>query len=323
MKPEDDYTHSVGAELNFNESMYFQFDDPEHGISGFVRLANRPNEGSGERTVCRYLPDGRVAFGFARPENVTNERMSGADMEFTVREPMARLRAKFDGQVSLLDDPKILVDPRQLAEIPTVACTAELAFEALGQPHEQNFDGDGPAFAPNHYEQLMAVTGTITVDGKGFDVQGHGLRDHSWGPRSWQAPWFYRWLHGTSPEFGFMAAYFGSESGSATVGGFVWDGTDMHQCSNIRLTTERDEDRVPQQVHLELVTDHGGCWKLTGHVGVTVPLRHRKRDATGVDQLTRILESRVRWTGDDGIELFGMSEYLDQIVDGVPVGLDV
>ena len=25
-------------------------------------------------------------------------------------------------------------------------------------------------------------------------IDGYGLRDHSWGPRFWQAPWYYRWL---------------------------------------------------------------------------------------------------------------------------------
>ncbi|WP_433709321.1 hypothetical protein ACQP2U_22680 [Nocardia sp. CA-084685] len=54
----------------------------------------------------------------------------------------------------------------------------------------------------------MAVAGAITVDGTVFEIAGAGLRDHSWGPRSWQAPWFYRWLHGSSPQFGFMGAFF-------------------------------------------------------------------------------------------------------------------
>ncbi len=66
LTPEDDYTHALGPELNFNESMYFNFFDPERSLGGFVRLGNRANEGRAEMTVTLYLPDGRVLFGFER-----------------------------------------------------------------------------------------------------------------------------------------------------------------------------------------------------------------------------------------------------------------
>ena len=35
--PEDDYTHELGPEPNFNESMYFNFFDRERQVGGFVR----------------------------------------------------------------------------------------------------------------------------------------------------------------------------------------------------------------------------------------------------------------------------------------------
>ncbi|MGQ4618647.1 DUF7065 domain-containing protein [Nocardia sp. R7R-8] len=323
MRPEDDYTHPVGSEHNFNESMYFQFHDPEARVSGFVRLANRPNEGRGERTVCLYLPGGRVAFSFARPEVTSNEKMSGSGLEFRVEEPFTRLHATFDGKVNLLDDPEILANPRRLADTPAVACTAELTFERISDPYEHSFDGDGPAFAPNHYEQIMAVTGRIVLDGESIDIHGAGLRDHSWGPRSWQAPWFYRWLHGSGPTAGFMGAYFGVERGAPVTGGFVWDGQDLHRCTDIRVQTERDENNMPRRIEVELVTSSNRSWRFSGEIGATVPLRHRKTEASGAELMTHILENQVRWTGDDGAQLYGMGEYLDQIVDGVPVGLEV
>jgi hypothetical protein len=45
-------------------------------------------------------------------------------------------------------------------------------------------------FARGHYEQLVSATGEITVDGDRTVIDGFGLRDHSWGPRHWQAPWY-------------------------------------------------------------------------------------------------------------------------------------
>ena len=51
LKPEDDYTHRLGPEPTFNESMYFNFFDPDQSIGGFIRIGNRANEGRAEVTV--------------------------------------------------------------------------------------------------------------------------------------------------------------------------------------------------------------------------------------------------------------------------------
>ena len=48
--------HELGPEPNFNESMYFNVIDPQTLLGGFFRLGNRANEGTGEMTVCIYLP---------------------------------------------------------------------------------------------------------------------------------------------------------------------------------------------------------------------------------------------------------------------------
>jgi hypothetical protein len=50
------------------------------------------------------------------------------------------------------------------------------------------------SFASAHYEQHMAVTGTIAVGDEEITLDGLGLRDKSWGPRYWQAIAWYRWL---------------------------------------------------------------------------------------------------------------------------------
>ena len=66
LKPEDDGLHPLGPEPNFNESMYFNFFDPEKSLGGFVRLGNRANEGQAEMTVCLFLPAGRTCWRVSR-----------------------------------------------------------------------------------------------------------------------------------------------------------------------------------------------------------------------------------------------------------------
>ena len=52
-----------------------------------------------------------------------------------------------------------------------------------------------------------------------------------------------------------------------------------------------------------------------------VPLRNRRTSPAGEELMTRISEGMTEWTL-DGRTGYGLSEYLDQIVDGRPVGID-
>lgn len=319
----DDYTHPVGSEPNFNESMYFQFHDPVAGVGGFLRLATRPNEGRGERTICLYLPDGSVAFGFARPRVDANDSFRGAGLAVEVVEPFEHVRVAFDGTVNLLSDPAALVDPkRALSSSPVTRCMATLDLRAAAPPYAETFDGDGESFAPHHYEQLTKVSGVLAVGDGSIDVNGFGLRDHSWGPRSWQAPYFYRWVHGSTGGLGFMGAYFGDADGADRSGGFVWDGAHLHVCDEVEVSTVRDVESQPNSVIVAL-TAAQRCWVFRGEVDAIVPLRHRRRGDDSALNATRIAEAATVWTAEDGTSLHGMAEYLDQVHDGQPVGLRV
>jgi hypothetical protein len=318
--PDDDYVHPIGPEPNFNESMYFHFHDPTHKVGGFLRLANRPNEGRGERTVCLYLPGGDVAFGFARPAFQDDCRFRAGGLSVDVVTPLQCLQVSFDGQVNVLNEPAAMADPKlALSASPTAECQARLEFTAVAPPYAETFDGDAESFAPNHYEQLMRATGTLVVGADSFEIGGYGLRDHSWGPRSWQAPYFYRWVHGSRAGRGFMGAYFGSPEGTDRRGGFVWDGDRLHVCDDVVVATRRDQDQQQQAISVELRSGRLQ-WNFRGEIDVSVPLRHRSK--TGASA-TRIVESATTWTAEDGNQLYGMAEYLDQMRDGVPVGLRV
>ena len=86
----------------------------------------------------------------------------------------------------------------------------------------------------------MAVAGTIRVGDEEWIVNGFGLRDHSWGPRFWQAPWWYRWLTANfGDDFGFVVSIIASRDGGRRYGGMVLrDGKYEH------ITARDDRDRT-------------------------------------------------------------------------------
>ena len=76
LTPEDDYTHPLGEEENFNESVYFNFFDRAQNRGGFVRIGNRANEGYAEMTVIVWNPDGSAKTRGA-PWRDTDSRPTG------------------------------------------------------------------------------------------------------------------------------------------------------------------------------------------------------------------------------------------------------
>jgi hypothetical protein len=332
LEPSDEYLHELGPEPNFNESMYFNVYDPQAQLGAWFRLANRANEGRGEMSVCLYLPDGRVGFMFQRPEVRTNDAFDAAGMRFEVVEPFEHLRISYTGRVVMLDDPTEMSDPRQaFTDNPYAECRVELDYLRVsdmfgGEPDEPT-ERPGEEFAKGHYEQLGHGRGSITVGDTTWAIDGFGLRDHSWGPRYWQAPWYYRWLTANfGSDFGFMLSRIARRDGPGTRGGFVWDGEQLHLCDHAEIATDWTEGepyhrRIEALLRARPASAAGSEpieWKVTGEVLNLIPLRNRREGLT-----TRISEGLTRWTlTDDGRVGYGLSEYLDQIIDGQPVGLE-
>ena len=336
LDPSDEYMHELGPESNFNESMYINCFDPTHQVGGWFRIGNRANEGYAEMTVCIYLPGGKVGFMFKRPTITNNDAFNAGGLTWTMVKPFEELRIDYSGKVVVLDDPLQMANPKEaFTNNPYAECEVHITFTGKGKPSmfggepDQPHETPGEEFAKGHYEQLVEAHGTIRVGDQEFDIAGCGLRDHSWGPRYWQAPWYYRWLTANfGPDLGFMASRVAKKDGPGTRGGFVWDNGQMHYCDHFELTTEFEgDDTYHQRISGLLKSSRSEReWKFTGEVMDLIPLRNRRQDPEGNWLVTRISEGMTRWTmasGEhDGAVGYGLSEYLDQIIDNKPVGFN-
>lgn len=315
--------HPQGTESNFNESMYFNVFDPAPKLGGWFRLGNRPNEGYAEMTVCIYLPDGRVAFMFSRPEIEGNEAFDAGGMRLEVAEPFKDLKVSYHGKVALLSDPLAMKDPKKaFSEAPHEDCEVDLAYRGLspmwgGEPEleEGDLPFEGMEFARGHYEQHIAGRGKIAIGDDLWEINGFGLRDHSWGPRYWQAPWWYRWLTANSgSESGFMVSVVARRDGGIRRTGMVFENGDYTPITDAKIETEWvGKDRYHNQIRCIATTPRREI-EITGRVMSLIPLRNRR-----AGEMTRISEGLTEWSWEGNVG-YGMSEYLDQIEDGLPVG---
>lgn len=328
----DEFMHPIEEAPNFNESMYFNVFDPRRRCGGFFRLGNRPNEGHAELTTCIFTPDGSVAFMFCRPSIASNDTFAAGGMKFEVIEPFKTLDLSYTGRVLVLKNPLEMVDPRQaFSANPFADCEVRLRYVGVspmygGEPVAgPDLVGGGQdtdnAFARGHYEQHVAANGLIRVGRSSWEVQGWGLRDHSWGPRYWQAPWYYRWLTANFGEDrGFMISVVTARNGTERVGGMVLRDGGYDLVDAVTLSSRwAGEERYHQSLAVEVRTRSGRNYLVEGRVMSLIPLRNRRQDDSGEQLVTRISEGMTEWSW-DGRRGYGMSEYLDQIVDGRPVG---
>ena len=330
LEPQDEYTHTPDAASNYNESMYFNVFDPKTKVGGWFRIGNRPNEGYAEMSVCLYLPGGRVAFMFGRPKIANNDAMNAGGLKIEVVEPFKRLRLTYDGKLCVMDQPFDMADPsKAFRENPQVACKVELDYEGVspmyggetvradGKPREIDPE---KSFAKAHYEQHVAAKGRFVVGDETFQIDGNGLRDKSWGPRHWSAINWYRWCPmNFGRDFGMMLSIVTGEDGQPREGGMVFRDGVYDLISECKMDSDWDEHGYQTALRATVKTRGGKSYEVEGKVISLIPLRSRRKGANGEEIHTRITEGMTEYRC-EGLVGYGLSEYLDQIVDGQPSG---
>jgi len=313
LEPRDEYPHDVGSEPNFNESMYFNFFDPDRRIGGFLRIGNRPNEGYAEMTATLFLPDGRVLFDFQRPRITHNRAFDAAGTRFEVLEPTERVRTSYRGSPLALREPREMVDPRRaFTSNPRVDVAIDLAHVAVGplygsaDDHDEAEASHEEQFAKAHYEQHMRVSGSVEIDGERMELSGHGLRDHSWGPRYWQAIEGYEWLTmNFGDDLGAMVSVIRRPGKAPRIGGVVVRGEALEPLDDVRITVDYEPDGLfHRSLDIDVVTRSGERIAIAGRVLSFIPLRNRREGRT-----THVGEGMTEWrlgarTG------YGLSELL-------------
>jgi hypothetical protein len=298
--------------------MYFNFFDREKALGGFVRLGNRANEGNAELTVCLYMPDGRVLFTFQRPAITHNDAFDAGGMRFEVLEPGQSLRTSYGGKLLELADPRAMADPgRAFRESPKRRVAIDLAHDAVGPLYGSAGDPDResePAdqqFAKAHYEQHMHVTGHLEIEGETHEIDGYGLRDHSWGPRTWQAIHAYQWLTlNFGADLGAMVSVIQRDPEGRNVrrGGVLVRGDALEPLVDAVVEADYDDGGLYHRaVRATVTTARGETLAIDGEVTGFIPLRNRREG-----RVTHIGEGMTRWRLGDRVG-YGLSEFLRQV----------
>jgi len=305
---EDDYTHPLGPEENFNESVYFNFFDRAQNRGGFVRIGNRANEGYAEMTVIVWNPDGSALFNYDKPAISHNDAWDAGGLKVEVVRPGEEIRTVYSGEALYLEDPRDMHDPsRAFKENPKRPLLIDLTHHGVGPLYGHIGDpDDGNQFARAHTEQHMRVSGRLQLgDEPELAFSGWGLRDHSWGPRYWQATPSYRWITGNfSDDLGMIVRTNGAGEG----GGLFQEKDRLVRITKATLETDYQEGtNYHTGLRAALVLEDGTTRQLEGRVMGYIPLRNRRAGSN-----THVGEGMTEYTLDGEHVGYGLSEYLDQ-----------
>lgn len=325
--PADEFFHPVGDDRSWSESYYFNFTDPTQELGAFTRLGFRPREGWADALHAVYLPGGGVAFTYGRRTDITPdviEAMGTADPQvanLTLRrgEPFGQWGIVYRGEAQVMDDPTVMLQatkdrPEGWCEVMTL--DMDVTFTAEASPHYARGGAQG------HFEQTGRVEGRIRLGDDEWQVDGYGVRDKSWGPRTWQAPsgsaskaaqpaavtdgCFINWF---SMNFGSDLALGGTcgRTADGSMRGKGWIQRDGHvtELHDVVMTTVFDPGNplLHQTVQLTATDASGDTLVVDGTVLTICPTKVPRRDG-----VTFINEGHARFHLGDRVG-YGIAEH--------------
>lgn len=324
-----EYRHAADDTPSYNESSYYNFACPTSGVVGWLRVAMQPNQPAAQATVLLFLPDGETLFDHRRTTTVSPDELAAGSVAIDILEPHERQRLTFEGSLSSFSDPRALSTPKTaFRDAPRRTAKIELSVHGNGASFGTNGSTPGnvveETMALGHYEQFTLLDGDLTIGDRVVNIRGAGLRDHSWGPRDWAGPVFYRWVTASFDDgSAIMALEVARRDGELTRrAAIVRDGlTSAAELTDIDMTWT--DDGFCRSMRCGLYADGH---ELTLNAAARdpqrfVPLRHRRSADDGTELNTRIGYSAYEFTTSDGRRGLGIVEVLDQLVDGLPIGM--
>jgi hypothetical protein len=176
---DDERNHKPSDRMDWRESYYFNFVDPESGISGFTTIGLLPHVPKREFVFALFHRDNRH-FYYQEPATPfsfeSSKSLDDGHLRFELLESMK------EWQISISSG-ELKADLKWAARFPPYG---------FGECSGTSWEG--------HFEQSGVVSGTLQVGDMALSLNGFGQRDKSWGSRNWHIDQWYA-LHAQFKEF--------------------------------------------------------------------------------------------------------------------------
>jgi len=119
---------------------------------------------------------------------------AGPALTYECLQPFAKWRKSFHGLARLVSGEELRAGA--LTDGPHIAVDMELIWTGVGPAFDMDMSEQSWASVKAHYQQHCRITGTIDFGGEHLDLDGYGIRDHSWGPRDLSRLGNHVWIYG-------------------------------------------------------------------------------------------------------------------------------
>jgi hypothetical protein len=221
LRDADELPHGVVDMDRWVENYLSYIWSPQSQVGVWLHLAHVPGDGDlptlWDEVISIALPGDRTLFARGFSEGSVEHgdgdgrgqvRISG--LSFRCNEPFVSWTKKFRGAARLVSGDELRAGP--ITDGVYVPVSLDLECTMISPPFDYGSGDLDQSFAKAHYDQQQRATGRLVLPGESYELEGSGLRDHSWGPRDWTKMAATTWIHGQFPESGrtFMIVYVGT-----------------------------------------------------------------------------------------------------------------
>ncbi|MES2493330.1 MAG: hypothetical protein V4579_08640 [Pseudomonadota bacterium] len=237
---EHDNRHKLRPEAHAREAIALMLQLPEQGIAGFIYPWINAN-GTASAAICLFGP------GVGDPIQERFEEVAvPADMDFH--------DWQVDGLTYRIVEPHLSADYTFRGTRVQIECRFTAMHPVF--PFSAHPEGCPPYYADDRTEQHGRITGTMVIDGKPYELDVLGQRDHAWGHRIWGLNQHYKWFHATTANAAIH--FFEMQSfGARHFRGFVFKDGAMAQVTGVRHEYLFDDDMHHTAINAILDDDMG------------------------------------------------------------------
>ena len=190
MSRPEELLHAADNDPLWQESCFFVWHDAKAGIAGAHRLGLQVGRNSAV-SCCLIMTDEGTHYRY----NCLTEKLlhGGVGADVMTSGPQSVAMGPIPVITFRSNEMQLRISVEDLH--PTT-----LALESGGGGYQETL------LASNHSEGFARFSGEVTIDGRTYQVNGMGFRDHSWGPRDWNALLSFRTCIGcTGPDLAWSA----------------------------------------------------------------------------------------------------------------------
>jgi len=222
--------HEATADEAWQESVFLAWYDAKKGIGGIHRIGIETNQGV-SNMWCGVFREGGARFRLNQDQVPLEHYPEG--------------KGFICGPQRLFHDDSAV---RWQLDTPDCEVELEVVDHATGDLWTGASDSVASVATTGHYHFHCAVKGRVRLGNEEFEVSAHGWRDHSWGPRHWDAILHHRCFsgffeEGVSADFGSLLDAKGALSRYGTI---VRDGK-MEVVEDYSFTVSIDDDGLTAQ----------------------------------------------------------------------------